>query len=161
MGKDFIVLVDTQGHMVHASGLLPGGFCLQEWDGKPVRVCCMWSSLHVWPGPGEPAIFSYGNGNHGQLFRVPQKHLEIEDFATGSEHGIVLAAGSNGGVLCWGWGEHGNCGRIGESATPSNPGIANTTDTLNSVFTRRDFEAIGARTTPKVYGGCASTWIVT
>lgn len=161
MGKDFIVLVDKQRHMVHASGLLPSGFCLQDWGGKPVHVCCMWSSLHVWPGRGESAIFSYGNGNHGQLFRVPQNHLEVEDFATGSEHGILVAAGGDGGVLCWGWGEHGNCGQTGESATLSVPGVGNITKTLNTVFTRRDIESTGTRATPKVYGGCASTWIVT
>lgn len=151
MGKDFMVLVDIEGFIVHTCGLLPPGFSQHEWEGKSVHVSCMWSSLHIWPGPGATTIFSYGNGKHGQLFTAPHRHA-IETYATGSEHGIV--ATTTGGVLCWGWGEHGNCGRVNGSGCIND--YSNVISPLNCVFTTSE----PASVTLKVYGGCASTWII-
>ncbi|GAV53725.1 hypothetical protein ZYGR_0AK02270 [Zygosaccharomyces rouxii] len=146
MGKDFILMVDVHGCIVHAQGFLPRDFCIQEWQGRPVRVSCMWSSLHI---QYNGTIHSYGNGNHGQLYTAPNP-LEIDSFTTGSEHGILIHNKSQ--IFCWGWGEHGNCGRTDGQGSIND--YSNVVSPLNKIFTT------DPNTKLRIYGGYASTWIV-
>lgn len=146
MGKDFIVVVDTYGHILHVQGSIPQEFYLEDWRGKPVQISCMWSSLHVLYNQ---SIYSYGNGNHGQLYENSCL-LEIDFFNTGSEHGILISKDSK--VFCWGWGEHGNCGRT--SGNGSINDYSNVISPLNEIFEADSYARL------KIYGGYASTWIV-
>ncbi|CAR27732.1 hypothetical protein ZYGR_0N02180 [Zygosaccharomyces rouxii] len=146
MGKDFMLIIDIHGYIVHAIGSLPREFRLQEWQGKSVQVSCMWSSLHI---HYNRSIHSYGNGNHGQLYAVPYP-LEIDSFTTGSEHGILIH--NKNQVFCWGWGEHGNCGRTNGQGSIND--YSNVVSPLNKVFN------VNSNATLRIYGGYASTWII-
>ncbi|EJS44862.1 ats1p [Saccharomyces arboricola H-6] len=147
MGKDFMVVVDERGRIVHVSGRLPAGFHLKQQepgthDGLVVN--CMWTSIHVWDRRHD-VMESFGKGIHAQLF--PQEALDapIVEFTTGSEHGILVTATQEQSrhyqVYCWGWGEHGNCG----PQRDSQPGLQHVGQYANR---------------PRVFGGCATTWIV-
>ena len=63
-----------------------------------------WGSIFVLKYSGD--IVSWGRSDRGQL--APRDLPDIEQMAIGSEHALALT--SSGKVLCWGWGEHGNCG---------------------------------------------------
>lgn len=146
MGKDFMLMVDVQGHIVHAQGALPRDFHVQEWLGKSVQISCMWSSLHILYNG---TIHSFGNGNHGQLYTASYP-FKIDSFTTGSEHGILTH--NKDQVFCWGWGEHGNCGRkTGQG--PIND-YSNVVSPLNKIFTANPNIRL------RVHGGYASTWII-
>lgn len=67
-------------------------------------VGASWGSIFVLGGDG--TVLSWGRNDRGQ--RVPPGIPSIQQMAIGSEH--VLALTDEGKVLCWGWGEHGNCG---------------------------------------------------
>ncbi|AJO96283.1 Ats1p [Saccharomyces cerevisiae YJM1355] len=146
MGKDFMVIVDEGGRIVHASGRLPTGFELKQQQKRHnLVVLCMWTSIHLWNARLN-TVESFGRGTHSQLF--PQERLDfpIVGVATGSEHGILITANQEGkshcyNVYCWGWGEHGNCG----PQNGSQPGLQ-----LVGQYSGK----------PRVFGGCATTWIV-
>ena len=63
-----------------------------------------WGSIYVLKMSGK--LESWGRNDHGQL--TPLELPGIVKFAVGSEH--VLASTEDMKVVCWGWGEHGNCG---------------------------------------------------
>lgn len=152
LGRDFIVLVDTHGRIVYASGSLPFGFSLQDWSSySDLQVQCMWTSIHIWSS--KQGIYSYGNGNHGQLFRREEwcPASEISQVAAGSEHGVLLKY--NNQVACWGWGEHGNCGRLYKDNHSILNDYSNVISPLCDVFQ--------AREPCDLFAGCATTWIVT
>lgn len=146
MGKDFMLMVDVHSRIVHAQGFLPQEFHIQEWLDKPVQISCMWSSLHICYNG---TIHSYGNNSHGQLYTA-EYPLEIDSLTTGSEHGILIH--NKNQVFCWGWGEHGNCGRINGQGLTND--YSNVVSPLNKIFT------VDPDTTLRIYGGYASTWIV-
>ncbi|CAI1793571.1 hypothetical protein SEUBUCD646_0A00570 [Saccharomyces eubayanus] len=147
MGKDFLVVVDKNGRMAHASGRLPAGFQLEQQEARlGLEVRCMWTSIHVWDRR-QGTVESFGRGTHAQLF--PQDAVAvgvpITNFTAGSEHGILVTASQEEplhyDVHCWGWGEHGNCG----PQRGSQPGL----------------QLVGRyATSPRVFGGCATTWVV-
>ncbi|KAL9104726.1 MAG: hypothetical protein Q9163_000338 [Psora crenata] len=63
-----------------------------------------WGSIFTLDKDGK--VRSWGRNDRSQLASM---HLPpVERLAVGSEHVVALAA--DGVVLCWGWGEHGNCG---------------------------------------------------
>ncbi|EJT43651.1 ATS1-like protein [Saccharomyces kudriavzevii IFO 1802] len=146
MGKDFMAVVDKSGRIAHASGRLPAGFHLEQQDAPHGLVAkCMWTSIHVWDRDHN-AVKSFGRGTHSQLFPQESLDVRIADFATGSEHGILITASQEEKphyylIYCWGWGEHGNCG----PQKGSQPGL----------------QLVGRYSSkPRVFGGCATTWIV-
>ena len=168
MGKNFIVLVDSTGSIVHTSGAIPQSFDLTEWSQRSgLDVQAMWSSIYVLY---EGRIYSYGFGVHGQIFdndyyqeKILGKHenAHICQWTTGSEHGIMVVQSADVpgySVYCWGWGEHGNCGRVDSDANVADTSIindySNLTSKLNRVFVS------DSNVPPRVFGGCASTWIV-
>lgn len=63
-----------------------------------------WGSIYVLDTYGK--IMSWGRNDRGQL--APPSVPAIEMIAAGSEH--LMALTNKGKVICWGWGEHGNCG---------------------------------------------------
>lgn len=63
-----------------------------------------WGSIYVLKVSGK--LESWGRNDHGQL--APPELPRIVKVAVGSEH--VLALTGDMKVVCWGWGEHGNCG---------------------------------------------------
>lgn len=63
-----------------------------------------WCSIFVLKMSGK--IESWGRNDHGQL--APRELPEIVKLAVGSEHVLALTKGMK--IVCWGWGEHGNCG---------------------------------------------------
>lgn len=63
-----------------------------------------WGSIFVLQKDGR--IKSWGRNDRGQL--APRDLPNIHRMAVGSEH--VLALTGPEVVVCWGWGEHGNCG---------------------------------------------------
>ncbi|QHS71421.1 Ats1p [Saccharomyces paradoxus] len=146
MGKDFMIIVDEGGRIVHASGRLPTGFELeQQQERHGLVVTCMWTSIHLWDRRLN-TVESFGRGTHSQLFPQEGLHFPIVDITTGSEHGILVTTSQEGEshyykVYCWGWGEHGNCGPQKGS--------------------QRGLQLVGQYSgKPRVFGGCATTWIV-
>ncbi|CAI4037093.1 hypothetical protein SMKI_01G0500 [Saccharomyces mikatae IFO 1815] len=146
MGKDFIVIVDKDGRIVHASGRLPMGFQLEQQQARrDLVVKCMWTSIHIWDRRLN-TVESFGRGTHSQLFPQEGLGLPIVDITTGSEHGVLVTTNQEGKsrhyqVYCWGWGEHGNCG----PQKGSRPGLQ-----FAGQYSSK----------PLVFGGCATTWIV-
>ncbi|SCU96454.1 LAMI_0F06612g1_1 [Lachancea mirantina] len=121
-----------------------------------VRMLAMWSSVHL---SARNRVLSYGHGTHGQLLKDPAPG-HITTLAVGSEHGIMCTEGK--AVFCWGWGEHGNCGRLqqtgatcecGNDDEEENDG-SNVVSPLNPVY-----EAKKDETVVSCFGGCATTWI--
>ncbi|QLQ81675.1 hypothetical protein HG537_0F04360 [Torulaspora globosa] len=151
LGKDFTVLVDVLGRIVHTCGNLPSGFNIGQWEGQSgLQVHCMWSSVHILtPRNG---IYSYGNGRHGQLFNRAEWCLDgVKQVAVGSEHGVILSNSNT--VACWGWGEHGNCGRLTDDGTINN-------DYSNVISPLNRLPIPNGATITKVFAGCATTWLV-
>ena len=73
---------------------------VQNWK----DVGASWGSIFVLVKSG--VLVSWGREDHGQL--SPPGLPTLSQIAIGSEHAIGLT--SDGNVLAWGWGEHGNCG---------------------------------------------------
>lgn len=67
-------------------------------------VQASWGSLFLLSQ--DDLMLSWGRNDCGQL--APSGLPPVWRMAVGSEH--VLAVTKEGGVVCWGWGEHGNCG---------------------------------------------------
>ena len=88
---------------------------------------------------------SWGRNDHGQL---PSPNLPpLTKIAVGSEH--VVALSTEGDVLSWGWGEHGNCG--------PQPGNGDVKDRW-SVIASAKFIPPDAKITG-IGAGCATSWI--
>lgn len=106
-GREFTYLVGEPQEGHHAV------FGLNKWNIKSgarpdVRhwksIGASWCSIFVLKMSGK--IESWGRNDHGQL--APPELPGIVKLAVGSEH--VLALTEDLKVVCWGWGEHGNCG---------------------------------------------------
>lgn len=102
----------------------------------------MWSSVHVLYKKDNEIknIHSVGNDVYGQLF-VHEKDMKIGVLDVGTEHGIILSP-TEDEVYCWGWGEHGNCGKQKKE------------NKLNLLYSS-DSDKVAS-----IYGGYANTWIV-
>ncbi|CCK70216.1 Ats1p KNAG_0D04760 [Huiozyma naganishii CBS 8797] len=161
LGKNFNVLVNKRGEIVHAAGNLPSGFHWEHWKGVPgLQVRCMWSSIHILDLKG--SRLSFGFNLHGQLLDTafPQD-MYVTDTCMGSEHGVVVVKELDGSqrVLAWGWGEHGNCGRLSPNQSDSDPtSVIN--DKSNEVSPLNEILVVDPDKKVKVWGGCATTWIV-
>ena len=194
MGKNFIVFVSTEGKIVDIKGKVPEGFKLEDWNGTkgtPLQIYAMWSSLHI--KTFDSKIFSYGFRMFGQLFdndafheqfgKNSSSNYQILSMNTGSEHGIMVTTTTSDPetqsvryhILCWGWGEHGNCGRLHHcldltradrtppevAETPTVNDYTNVVSPLNELISVVKKSDDQRSTAPMVFGGCANTWIVT
>ena len=70
---------------------------------NPKDIGASWGSVFTLENG---SVTSWGRNDRGQL--GPPNLPEIDRFAVGSEHAVALT--KYGHVICWGWGEHGNCG---------------------------------------------------
>ena len=77
-----------------------------------------WGSIFVLDRKG--SMCSWGRNDCGQL--APMDLPPIARMSIGSEHTVALT--ESGNVICWGWGEHGNCGnsaaKVKDTACPWN-----------------------------------------
>lgn len=143
IGKDFSVLVKKDGEFK-----VIGKFSYEIPEVKAVDIKTMWTSIHLITETGE--IKSFGNNSHGQL--VPNTRVEYDLIDTGSEHGIIS---KNGKVFTWGWGEHGNCG-----VQSSESVVFNEINEIYDFNENQDKEGNKEKVIA-VFGGCATTWVVT
>lgn len=70
----------------------------------PHDIGANWGSMVVQLTDG--TIQAWGRKDRGQ--DAPSNLVQIRYMAMGSEHGLAVIP--DGTILCWGWGEHGNCG---------------------------------------------------
>ena len=68
------------------------------------ELVASWSSMYALPADGR--LRGWGRNDRGQL--PPKDKPSLNAVAAGSEHCVGLT--TNGEVVAWGWGEHGNCG---------------------------------------------------
>lgn len=140
LGHDRSVLYTPQSKSITIMGKNPYTI---DCDGL-IKLSSMWSSVH-WRSTHDSLVSSSGNNLHGQLFDYDVPNNEkIQNFETGSEHGLLLTTSNR--VLAWGWGEHGNCGKQKDLDHV-------TFDFLNPIYDGTDPVVLMA-------GGCATTWVV-
>jgi len=144
-GKDFTYIVgppDTGQHLI----LGPDKWNVRSSAPDRVQgwkdVGASWGSIFVLLCDGN--LVSWGRNDHGQIpATTPPKLSKI---AAGSEHCLGLT--TQGEVLAWGWGEHGNCGLPVESEEATQKPW-NTVD----VDIGRRAHVTG------IWAGCATSWI--
>lgn len=159
MGKDFMVYIDSNGSIVHATGNLPKTFDIDSWRNQNnLTVLSMWSSIHIIETIPKFKISSYGFNMHNQLLETDNvTGLNVNCVAVGSEHGIMTCdEGDKISVRCWGWGEHGNCGSLNKDKVAIINDRSNESSPLNEVMSisKENKEKVS------IFGGCANTWIV-
>ena len=110
------------------------------------KIESAWNGIYILMGDG--SVIAWGRGERGQL---PESLTAVDILAIGSEHGVaVLRTGeeAEGRLVAWGWGEHGNCGKLERGG--------------NDVASLRDVEVPrqGKRKRIKCVGaGCATSWV--
>ena len=78
---------------------------------NPVLTYASWGGFYVQREDG--VVVAWGRGDKGQM--PPSGLKDVRMMAVGSEHGIAVIGEneeSEGKLVTWGWGEHGNCGRV-------------------------------------------------
>lgn len=111
------------------------------------KVLSMWSSVHMFAEKENKNYShekSYGNNSHGQILTHSDAQTnkiisDITKVTVGSEHGVIL---HNNSVYCWGWGEHGNCGKQTDSQLTQVP-----VPTPNAIY--------------YIAAGCSTTFVCT
>lgn len=103
------------------------------------NVVASWGSIYIHMHNGD--VLSWGRNDHGQL--CPAGLPAIAAIAAGSEHAVALT--SEGRVLAWGWGEHGNCGEPSDDRGDVN-------GHWNELLIPHKASAI--------FAGCATTFVV-
>jgi protein ATS1 len=102
-----------------------------------------WGSIFVLFQEGK--LISWGRNDHGQL---PADNLPLlTQIAIGSEHALSLT--TDGDVLAWGWGEHGNCG-----PSTSEGDVKGRWNVIAS----SKFLPVGSKIC-NIGAGCATSWI--
>jgi protein ATS1 len=101
-----------------------------------------WSNIYVLESRTQK-VKALGRNDHGQL--PPEDLPKLQTMAAGSEHCVGLT--TDGRVVTWGWGEHGNCGR--------------TSDDTGEGCTVLNLPIVGAERVSGVGAGCATTFIWT
>lgn len=106
-GREFTYLLGEPGtgnHLVLGSdkGAIKSGApkSVPGWK----NVGASWGNIFILLQNGE--LVSWGRDDHGQ--HAPPNLPSISQTAIGSEHAVAYS--TEGSVLAWGWGEHGNCG---------------------------------------------------
>lgn len=158
LGKDFLVILNYEENSIKIQGNQKLKASLEARKVSLDKIShfrVMWSSIHFLYE--KKTLISLGNGQLGQLslndFAIePVKFLEC-----GSEHIIYTSLVEPLKVFSWGWGEHGNCGKLDEKQDSSQQNICTRpNEILNLQDSKRDCYS----TIHSVYGGCASTFIV-
>ncbi|KAA8911557.1 regulator of chromosome condensation 1/beta-lactamase-inhibitor protein II [Sphaerosporella brunnea] len=149
-GREFSFVVDHTGER-HCMLGVNGRFGLLEQTPKAgelrgyKRVGAAWGSVLVLMADG--SLVAWGRDDRGQL---PPAGLEsVHDLAVGSEHALAVAGGQ---LVCWGWGEHGNCGK---------PRSQDGGDVRGEVFAV-DAAAAGRESNSRlaaIGAGCATSWV--
>ncbi|ODQ66583.1 RCC1/BLIP-II protein [Nadsonia fulvescens var. elongata DSM 6958] len=160
-GRMFTVFVDTDNklqilgddrHVKYNRTEIPLDLTLYQ------QMKCTWSSVHILDNSGK--VLSWGNNSHGQLApevirlnvsgynSIPD--IQLCEISTGTEHVLGLSLDRQV-VYAWGWGEHGNCGRIDDSKRVDN-------DSVN--YPNIVYEATEAQKVIAIFGGYASSWIL-
>lgn len=149
VGKNFTCLLDHDTLIFKGTLKKIENEIIQQLNQeKIIKISAMWSSLSILT---QSRLLSFGQGIHGQLFSddLPKG---VTDMCTGSEHGILSLGNST--VMCWGWGEHGNCGVRNEyDRRDFINDKSNIISPLNEVFKQVSSKKIW------IFGGCATTWI--
>jgi protein ATS1 len=105
-GRDFTALfaAPEDGNVVVLGadkwGMGGVGDSVKDW----VDVGASWGALYVLDKEGR--VRGWGRDDHGGL--PPPGLPQVNRLVPGSEH--VVALTTDGDVVAWGWGEHGNCG---------------------------------------------------
>ncbi|CDO94952.1 unnamed protein product [Kluyveromyces dobzhanskii CBS 2104] len=152
LGKDFTCIINKNENRMKLMGPLAKEIP-KITSGLPngvksiVTADSMWSSLHILND--EKRLISVGRGLHGQ-FLEGSLPSDVVKFVTGSEHGIIVTKKME--VLCWGWGEHGNCGSLNSKETNHINDKSNVISPINLIG---KYDNVS-----KIFGGCATTWIV-
>jgi protein ATS1 len=146
-GREFTVVVGRGGQVAVLGG--------QRWNikahapenGVPgfIDVQASWHGVYVLLE--DRSLLSWGRNDKGQL--RPTGLPPVQKFAAGSEH--VLALTTNGQVLAWGWGEHGNCGLLLDQKKNVKVG------TWNVLWDKENEEKYGKAI--GVGAGCATSFI--
>jgi protein ATS1 len=142
-GREFSFLIDAEGerHCLLGGngrfGLLdqmPRQGQLRDWK----SMGAAWGSVLVLMQDGE--VIAWGRNDRGQLPPIGLKG--VRELAVGSEHAAAIVDGK---LVCWGWGEHGNCGKDPSQGAG---------DVKGEIFT----VGIGAGTLAGIGAGCATSW---
>ncbi|KAF8466379.1 regulator of chromosome condensation 1/beta-lactamase-inhibitor protein II [Kalaharituber pfeilii] len=87
---------------------------LQSHLKDTLTLCTSWNGIYALLSTG--ALLAWGKSDHGQ---IPSSTMlaamgSIQQIAIGSEHGLAVVTrdGDEERLVAWGWGEHGNCGRL-------------------------------------------------
>lgn len=131
-GKFIILGSDKWSIISSAPAILPG------WR----DIGGGWGSIHVLKENGK--VVSWGRNDQCQL--APSDLPEVLQIAVGSEHALGLT--TDGNVIAWGWGEHGNCGPLLSGRDTVEKWNTFTAERLGDGY---KFIGIGA--------GCATSWI--
>ena len=89
---------------------------------------------------------SWGRSDRGQL--GPAEDTDVVSIAAGSEHLVLI---KKSGIICHGWGEHGNCGPVVDAE--GNARAVPAPLKLPDAVSKTDIEGVGA--------GCATTFFWT
>lgn len=106
-----------------------------------------WDGYYVLLSDGR--IVAWGKGHKGQL---PPENLDrVKMMAVGSEHVLgVVERYNEDRLLAWGWGEHGNCGKL--------EGGGDVVSVREVLITEGEFT--GKKAKVKCMGaGCATSWV--
>lgn len=134
------VILGSDKDAIQSSAPCPALIC--NWK----DVGASFGTIYVLTRSGD--IVSWGRNNRKQ--QPPAGALpRIIKMAIGSEHVVALDTGGN--VWAWGWGEHGNCGPLGNSANGTGPLFQADSHRLN-------LSAGGSIT--NIGAGWATSWVV-
>lgn len=159
LGKDFLIILNYKENSLLCLGnpklkteVEQKNFLLN----KISNVIVMWSSLHFLYD--NKSLVSLGNGQLGQL-SLNNSHLgPVKFLEAGSEHIIYTSVNEPFIVSSWGWGEHGNCGKLDKNKNDINEQQIFTQP--NEILNLQKNEFNNYNKIQNVYGGCASTFIL-
>ncbi|SCU80229.1 LAME_0B02124g1_1 [Lachancea meyersii CBS 8951] len=154
-GKNFVCYEDACSRL-HARGpMVQYESQLQEHadQNSSFELKAMWTSVTSFSGQ---MFHFYAPANQKQdaivNYRFPKP---VTAWNTGSEHGIACVDGKM--VFCWGWGEHGNCGRIATSRVAN--GVNDMSNINSDVNLAYDASSRPNATVYACFGGCATSWV--
>ena len=153
MGKDFVVICDYKNQTIQIKGnsSIVETFSKTNFNLNDIHhVDTMWSSIHF---NKENTILGIGNDQLGQLSMNNKTLPKAKFLKCGSEHMIYVSIEEPNVVKSWGWGEHGNCGVFTGDEDKNSQLVFYEPNVIYEA--KEDEEIIN------VYGGCATTFILT
>lgn len=158
LGKDFLIILNYEENKIQFQGNQKLKTSLEARKVSLDKIShfrVMWSSIHFLYD--ETALISLGNGQLGQLSLNGSALGPIKFLECGSEHIIYTSLNEPLKISSWGWGEHGNCGKLDEKNEFSQQNICTRP---NEILSLQDRKKDCYSKIHSVYGGCASTFIV-